>query len=192
MIFGYRTTPVTRDLSEGLVVHIDEMKRRHLRAVLHIEAQVYPRPWSLGLFMSELAMRHSRSYTVAKVDGRVVGYSGLMINMEEGHITNIAVDPAWQGRQIGTRLLVDVARVALRRGVKDLTLEVRVSNHVAQRLYSRFGFEPAGIRKNYYPETNEDAIIMWAYDIDSPAYQQRLAEIEAGIRGRTVVEEGRW
>jgi ribosomal-protein-alanine N-acetyltransferase len=72
-----------------------------------------------------------------------------------------------------------------------MTLEVRVSNAGAQALYRRFGFVPAGMRKGYYPENGEDAMVMWATDIDSPAYSRRIAEIEAGIRGATVVE-GDW
>ena len=99
-----------------LVVHMVPMRRRHLRSVLRIEAQVYPRPWSLGLFMSELALRNSRAYYVARVDGVVVGYGGLMVSADDGHITTLAVDPAWHRRKIGTRLLLALAREAIRRG----------------------------------------------------------------------------
>ena len=79
----------------------------------------------------------------------------------------------------------------MRRGSRNLTLEVRVSNHGAQALYQQFGFKPAGIRKNYYQETNEDALVMWAEDIDAPEYRTRLEAIEARIPGTTVVEDGR-
>ena len=98
-----------REPSE-LVVHLVPMRRRHLRSVLRIEAQVYPRPWSLGLFMSELALRNSRAYYVARVDGVVVGYGGLMVSGDDGHITTLAVDPAWHRRKIGSRLLLALAR----------------------------------------------------------------------------------
>ncbi len=176
----------------GPVVHLEPMRRRHLRAVMRIESQVYPRPWSLSLFLSELALRSTRSYTVARVDGRVAGYSGLMLSLDEAHVTTIAVDPAMQRRQVATRLLLDMARVARRRGATDLTLEVRVGNYGAQALYRRFGFAPEGIRPQYYPETNEDAIVMWAHDIDTEAYAARLAAIEASVTGATIVPEGRW
>jgi [ribosomal protein S18]-alanine N-acetyltransferase len=192
VIFGHhQTLPEPSDAAE-LAVHLDPMRRRHLRAVLRIEAQVYPRPWSMGLFMSELALRSTRSYTVARVGGMVVGYSGLMMAGEEGHITNIAVDPAWHRRHIGTRLMMDMALVARRRGVRHLTLEVRVSNQAAQVMYRRFGFVPEGIRRNYYTETNEDAIVMWVYGIDSSAYAAKLAEMEKDLGGSTVVSEDRW
>jgi len=172
-----------------LVVHIVPMRRRHLRSVLRIETQVYPRPWSLSLFMSELALRSSRAYYVARVGGVVVGYCGLMLTGEDAHVTTIAVDPGWHRHKIGTRLLHNLATEAGRRQAKHLTLEVRVSNHGAQEMYRRFGFRPAGIRKNYYVETNEDALVMWAEDIDTAAYGERLAKIEAGVPGTTVVEQ---
>ena len=170
-------------------VHLVPMRRRHLRAVLRIESQVYPRPWSLSLFMSELALRSTRAYYVARVDGAVCGYSGLMFTGEDAHVTTIAVDPAWQRHKIGTRLMLNNARTALQHGARHLTLEVRVSNVAAQALYHQFGFHPAGIRKNYYVETNEDALVMWADDIDHEDYGLRLASIERAVPGATIVEE---
>jgi ribosomal-protein-alanine N-acetyltransferase len=181
-------TAPTRD-PRHLEVHLVPMRRRHLRSVLRIESQVYPRPWSLSLFMSELALRSTRAYYVARVDGAVVGYAGLMMTGDDVHVTTIAVDPAWQRHKIGSRLLLALAREAIRRGAENLTLEVRVSNQSAQAMYRKFGFRPAGIRKNYYVETNEDALVMWAEDIDTAAYGERLARIEGGVPGTTVVEQ---
>lgn len=173
-------------------LHVDVvgMRRRHLRGVLRIEGAVYPRPWSLGLFLSELGLRQSRIYLVAKVGGTVVGYAGLMLVAGDGHVTTIAVDPVWHRRGIGSRLLVALSRAGIAAGCTGLTLEVRVSNEAAQAMYRRFGYGPAGVRKNYYSETNEDALVMWAHDTDLPAYATRLAEIEAGVPGTTTVEEG--
>lgn len=174
---------------DDLVVHLAPMRRRHLRPVLRIEAQVYPRPWSLSLFLSELALRSTRVYTVARAEGMVVGYSGLMLTGPDAHVTTIAVDPAWQRHGIGTRLLSNMAHQAVERGARHLTLEVRVSNVPAQALYRKFGFHPAGVRKNYYVETNEDALVMWADDIDSSEYAARLARLKAAIPGATIVEQ---
>jgi ribosomal-protein-alanine N-acetyltransferase len=173
-----------------LHVELVTMKRRHLRSVLRIEAQVYPRPWTLGLFLSELSLRPSRVYLVAKVHGTVVGFAGLMVTVDEGHVTTIAVDPAWHRRGIGARLLVALARAAVARGCRGLTLEVRMSNEPAQAMYRRFGFAPAGVRKGYYPETGEDALVMWAHDVDRPEYAAKLDGIEAGLSGTTSVEDG--
>ena len=175
----------------ALTVHVVPMRRRHLRSVLRIEAETHPRPWSLSLFMSEMALRTSRAYYVARVDGFVVGYAGLMMSADEGHITTIAVDPNWHRRKIGTRLLLVTAREAVRRGARALTLEVRMSNKGAQELYRAFGFRPAGVRKNYYAETNEDALVMWAEDVDTTDYRLRLAGIEAQVPGETFVDDGR-
>jgi ribosomal-protein-alanine N-acetyltransferase len=171
-----------------IAVQIVPMRRRHLRSVLRIEAQVYPRPWSLSLFMSELALRSTRAYYVARVDSAVVGYAGLMLGVDEAHVTTIAVDPSWHRRKIATRLLLVLAGEAIQRGASSLTLEVRVGNTEAQALYRRFGFGPAGIRKNYYVETNEDALVMWAHDIDTPDYARRLRAIEVEVPGTTTVE----
>ena len=172
-------------------LHVDlvAMRRRHLRGVLRIENQVYPRPWSLGLFLSELALRTTRVYFVAKVGATVVGYAGLMLTGSDGHITTIAVDPAWHRRGIGTRLLLALSRAGVALGCAGLTLEVRMSNDAAQGMYRRFGYAPAGVRKNYYAESNEDALIMWAHDVDLPAYADRLASIESELPGTTTVEE---
>jgi ribosomal-protein-alanine N-acetyltransferase len=175
----------------ALEVTLVPMRRRHLRSVLRIEAQVYPRPWSLSLFVSELALRTSRAYFVARVDGSLAGYAGMMFAGEDAHVTTIAVDPDLHRHKIGTRLLLQLAREAVVRGARHLTLEVRVSNAAAQGLYRRFGFRPAGVRKNYYVETNEDALVMWADDIDTPEYVARLAAIEGSVPGTTIVVEDR-
>jgi ribosomal-protein-alanine N-acetyltransferase len=174
----------------GPEIDIVAMRRRHLRQVLRIEGQVYPRPWSLGAFLSELSQRTSRVYLVAKEHGSVVGFAGLMVTLDEGHVTTIAVDPAQQRKGIGSRLLLALSRVAISRGCRGLTLEVRVSNEPAQAMYRRFGYAPAGIRKGYYVENNEDALVMWAHDADLPAYAARLHDIEASLTGTTTFENG--
>jgi ribosomal-protein-alanine N-acetyltransferase len=173
---------------EPLAVHIVAMRRRHLRSVLNIESQVYPRPWTMSLFLSELGLRGTRAYFVAKVGRDVVGYAGLMVTIDEGHVTTIAVDPAWHRHQIGTRLLLAVAHEAIDREVNALTLEVRVSNAGAQALYQSFGFGSVGVRKGYYAETNEDALVMWSREIDTAEYAARLGRIAADIEGETVFE----
>src|SRR5690606_16190755 len=103
------------DRPGDLPVEIVPMRRRHLRSVLRIEAQVYPRPWTLSLFLSELALRSSRAYFVALLGEEVVGYAGLMVTPDGGHVTTIAVDPAHQRRSIGTRLLLALTREAIAR-----------------------------------------------------------------------------
>ena len=164
-------------------LRIVAMRRRHLRSVVRIEEECYPRPWSAALFLSELAQRSSRRYTVATIGPMVAGYAGLMLVGDEGHVTTLTVDPPWHRHGIGAALLLDVARAAPPRGARHLTLEVRAGNDGAQALYRQFGFAPVGLRRNYYAETGEDAIVMWANDVDTPAYASRLGDIEARVRG---------
>jgi ribosomal-protein-alanine N-acetyltransferase len=162
------------------------MRRRHLRGVMTIERQVYARPWSPNLFISEMADTASRCYLVARINREIVGYGGLICYGEEAHVTNIAVDPQLQRQKIATRLLFDLVRNAIAMGAQAVSLEVRVSNWGAQRLYGRFGFRPVGIRRNYYQELNEDALIMWTDDVRTREYSRRLAtiaeEMPEGVR----------
>lgn len=166
-----------------LHVRISKMKRRHLRSVLKIERQVYPRPWTLGVFTSEVG-NPERCYIVARVGTTLVGYAGMLFQVDDAHIANVAVDPRWHRHKIGSRLMVTLVRYAREHGYKNLTLEVRVSNTGAQAMYHRFGLAPAGIRPRYY-ENTEDAIVMWANDIDAPSFAARLAAIEADLPGST-------
>lgn len=171
-----------------LHVVIGPMRRRHVRSVMKIEQQVYPKPWTPGVFHQEIANRDgSRCYVVARSGSTLLGYGGFLTAGEDAHITNVAVDPTWQRHGIGTRVLLTLAREARVRGLQHLTLEVRVSNGAAQELYRRFGFVPAGVRRRYY-ENVEDAIVMWANDIGEAAYAERLRDLEAGLPGATTWE----
>lgn len=161
-------------------VTVSPMRHRHLRSVLAIEGAVYPRPWSSRLFAEELD-RSRRSYLVARVGPTVVGHAGLLMIADDGHVATVAVEPAWHGRQIATRLLVELVRQAVAMGANQLTLEVRMSNDRAQGLYRRFGFVPAGARKAYYAESGEDALVMWAHDVTTDDYARRLASLEATL-----------
>jgi ribosomal-protein-alanine N-acetyltransferase len=104
-----------------------------------------------------------------------------MYVVDEAHVTTLAVHPDHQGRRIGARLLAALVRAALGEGMTSLTLEVRASNRPAQALYRRFGLGPAGIRRGYYRGSGEDAVVMWAEDIDSEAYGRRLDAIEEAL-----------
>jgi [ribosomal protein S18]-alanine N-acetyltransferase len=165
-------------VSEVADVVVGPLRRRHLRGVMTIERAVYPHPWTESLFQSELALPSSRLYLVARAGRRTVGYAGIMFAPDEAHVTTIAVHPDWQRRHVATRLLVGLARGALERGYRALTLEVRVSARGAQALYRRFGMTPEGVRKGYYTQPPEDAVIMWVRDIDSDDYARLLDHLE--------------
>ena len=135
-------------------VRIVPLRRRHLRTVVQIEEANYPRPWSSTVFLSEIAQRRSRRYTVATIGPLVVGYCGLMVVAEDGHITTLTVDPAWHRRGIGTVLLLDQARARPRaRGAPPDARGARPRTPPRKLLYQRFGFAPVGVRRNYYPES---------------------------------------
>src|ERR1035441_10432503 len=163
-------------------VEIVPVRRSHLKSVIAIERRIFPSPWSLGLYLSEITQPATRAYYVACVGPDVVGYAGMMVVVGEAHVTNIGVAPEWQRHGIGRRLLLELARGARERQAQHLTLEVRVSNAGAQALYHEFGFVPAGVRKNYYAEVHEDALVMWAHDIDTDSYNMRLDGIQSRLR----------
>ena len=157
---------------------IEPMRRRDLGPIQAIENVSYPKPWSSGVFQSEIEMarRGERHYVVARRDGQLVGYAGLMFVVGDAHVTNIACAPRHQRTGVATRLLAELAWEAIDRECQALTLEVRSSNTAAQSLYREFGFAPVGVRQKYY-ENVEDAIVMWCHDIAELPYRQRLAEL---------------
>ena len=154
------------------------METADIPAVALMERAVFPDPWSANAFREELVAA-GRRYLVVEEGGEIVGYGGVMVVGEDTHVTTLAVAPEERGRGLGTRLMLALAEEALAAGSSHLTLEVRVSNEAAQRLYHRFGFETVGLRRHYYRD--EDALIMWALDADSADYARRLAEIREGL-----------
>jgi ribosomal-protein-alanine N-acetyltransferase len=162
-------------------LEVTKMRRRHLRGVMAIERQAYARPWTPNLFVAEMTEPSNRNYLVARIDRDVVGYAGLICYGDEAHITNIAVDPMLQGHGIAHRLLAEEIDAARELGGSAVSLEVRVTNWRAQRIYARFGFHPVGIRRNYYAELHEDALIMWTDDIRAASYRERLADLVARL-----------
>ena len=148
---GFATEPVS----------IEPKRLRDLDQVLRIERLSFSAPWSRAAFLSELLENDRARYFVARIGDQVVGYTGMWIIIDEGHITNVAVHPHWRNRGIATQLLDALHDVARANGVRRMTLEVRKSNIVAHTLYEKLGFRDAGIRRAYYRDNNEDAIIMW-------------------------------
>ena len=169
-------------MTNGLA--IEPMRRRHVKWVMPIERAVHMKPWTPGVLQSEidLVAKGERYYVVLKFDATIIGYAGLMFVADEAHVTNIAVDPEFQRRGLARLLLVHLANEAIERGSEALTLEVRVSNVAAQGLYREFGFAPAGVRQRYY-ENTEDALVMWAHDIQGSAYRERLSAIADRVEG---------
>lgn len=158
---------------------IRTMRRRDIPAVAGLEKEIYEQPWSPRVFFDELSL-DTRAYVVATgADGGIIGYGGILIVETDAHITTIAVAPEARGRKLGKRLMIALVDRALAGGARHLTLEVRVSNASAQSLYELFGFTPVGRRKNYYK--TEDALVMWATDIDTDEYARRLEGIRDAL-----------
>lgn len=154
---------------------IRTMKRKDIPAVAGLESEIYEQPWSPRVFFDELSL-DTRAYVVATGgDGTIIGYGGILVVETDAHITTIAVAPEARGQRLGKRLMLALVDRALDGGARHLTLEVRVSNASAQSLYELFGFTPVGRRKNYYK--TEDALVMWATDIDTDEYAGLLAGI---------------
>ncbi|MDP4098922.1 ribosomal protein S18-alanine N-acetyltransferase [Paenibacillus sp. P96] len=130
--------------------------------VMVIEHESFTLPWTREAFRNELANNHFAKYMMMELDGEPIGYAGMWTIMDEAHVTNIAIREAYRGCGLGERLLDELMRTAAYVGMKRMTLEVRVSNSVARNLYEKKGFEAAGLRKGYYSDNHEDALIMWA------------------------------
>ena len=140
---------------------IRPMTSKDLDMVLEIEKICFPTPWSRNAFRIEIEENRCAHYLTAICGNQVVGYGGMWLIVDEAHITNIAVHPDYRGRGIGEAILKSLMKRAVDLGAVRMTLEVRVSNKVAQNLYRKLGFYDAGIRKQYYANNNEDALIMW-------------------------------
>ncbi len=134
-----------------------------LDGVMAIEKVSFPVPWSRESYLNEIYNNDFAYYYVARIKQKIIGYAGLWVIFEEGHITNVAVHPSYRGRRLGERLLNVLMEEALYLGVDRMALEVRVSNYSARRLYERLGFVDAGVRKGYYNDNKEDALIMWKH-----------------------------
>ena len=142
-------------------IEIREMAIEDIDGVLEVEKKSFTTPWSRESFKMEVEKNKLARYMVARVNDKVVGYGGFWLIIGEAHITNIAVDTDYRGKGIGNLLLKSLILLAGTLDCNSMTLEVRESNIVAQNLYKKYGFLPAGVRKNYYSDVGEDAIIMW-------------------------------
>lgn len=173
--------------SKNLIV-VREFRSTDVAAVAAIEAVASPDPWTPALFEGELsvlpALRHWLVACAAADGGEVVGFVGMMFvpdevgTYSEGHVMNVAVRADHTRRGIARRLLIEAFADAIARGVAHLTLEVRVSNEPARHLYQQLGFGPVGLRPRYYPD-GEDALILWAHDIQTDEFRRRLGLEEA-------------
>ena len=137
------------------------MREEDIEQVLVVEQASFTVPWSREAFYNELHNNKFAVYMVLEEDNKIIGYCGTWIVIDEAHVTNVAILPEFRGRKLGETMLRKLMSVSREMGAKSMTLEVRVTNHVAQSLYRKLGFQNGGIRKNYYSDNQEDALVMW-------------------------------
>lgn len=139
---------------------IRRMRESDLEGAVRLEEQCFSAPWTRAQ-LEESLQNGQYLFLVAEEDGQVVGYAGLLRVMDEGDVTNVAVDEEYRGKGLGARLMTALLEEGKNCGIKEFTLEVRVSNQRAIRLYERLGFVQEGVRKRFYERPVEDALIMW-------------------------------
>jgi ribosomal-protein-alanine N-acetyltransferase len=169
-----------------LRVRVEPMTLDHLPAVHAIERASFSVPWPDDAYRSELLTNRLASYVVARAGDEVVGFGGLWVMVDEAHITTFAVDPRWRRRGVGEWMLHALLDRAVERHAREATLEVRLSNMPARRLYEKYGFRPVGIRPRYYSDNGEDALIMTTDALASEAMRDRLARLRAALEDRPI------
>lgn len=161
-------------------VKIRPMELPDIARVIEVENRSFSDPWSESAYITEIS-NASAYYTVICVDDIIVGFAGMWIIMDEAHITTLAVDPDYRRMRLGERLLIDLLEESVRRGAKRATLEVRQSNIPAQKLYEKYDFKPVAIRRGYYTNNDENAIIMWANEIAKESYIHKVNSFKSDI-----------
>ena len=162
-------------------VVIGPMRLDDLPAIHAIEQASFTSPWPPHAYQSELESNRLAHYLVARVGDTVAGYGGMWLMVDEAHITTFAVHPAWRRQKIGERLLVAFLDIAMDRSAHEATLEVRLSNLPARKLYEKYGFRPVGLRPRYYSDDNEDALIMTTEPLAEPAMRARIERLRAAL-----------
>ncbi len=162
-------------------VVVEPMRLDDLPAIHQIEKASFTSPWPDHAYQSELATNRLAHYLVARVGDRLVAYGGMWLMVDEAHITTFAVHPAWRRQHIGECLLLAFLDLAIDRGAHEATLEVRLSNLPARRLYEKYGFRPVGLRPRYYSDDNEDALIMTTEPLGESRMRERVARLRAAL-----------
>ena len=166
---------------EAPVLRIRPMTVEDLPAVQLIERASFTTPWPPQAYRQELESNRLAAYLVGTVDDEVVAYGGIWLMVDEAHVTTFAVHPRYRRRRIGERLLLSLMDLSIDRHAREATLEVRLSNLGARRLYEKYGFRPVGLRPRYYSDNNEDALIMTTESFGDPSLDARIARLRAAL-----------
>jgi ribosomal-protein-alanine N-acetyltransferase len=160
-------------------MQIVPMAASDISAVMRIEKASFSTVWPSDAFYNELNTNKLAHYFVGRLGDRIVAYGGIWVILEDSHVTTLAVDPVYRGRHYGEVMLLRLIDEALERGAAWMTLEVRESNAIAQHLYRKYGFTTVTMRRGYYSDDNESALVMWAGNLKSDLYRNRLTVLRA-------------
>jgi [ribosomal protein S18]-alanine N-acetyltransferase len=174
-----------------VAIRIEPMTVDDIPVVHVIERASFAVPWPDDAYRNELVTNRLASYVVARAGDELVGFAGLWVMVDEAHITTFAVDPRWRRRGVGQHLLLRLLELANDRRAREATLEVRLSNMPARRLYEKYGFRPVGIRPRYYSDNGEDALIMTTDALASIGMRERIARLRAELEARPIEAEPR-
>jgi len=164
-----------------LKLRIAPMRVDDLPAVHAIERASFDSPWPADAYRSELETNRLAQYLVVQAGEAIVAFAGMWLMVDEAHIITFAVDPLWRRQRIGERLLLALLDLAIDAGAHEATLEVRLSNLAARRLYEKFGFRPVGLRPCYYSDNGEDALIMTTDQLRDPPMRERIGRLRAAV-----------
>jgi ribosomal-protein-alanine N-acetyltransferase len=160
---------------------IEPMTQADLPAILRIEGLSFTTSWPVNAFSNEIRDNKLAHYFVGRLDGTIVAYGGIWVILEDSHITTIAVHPDYRGLKLGEEMLIKLLDEAILQGASWITLEVRESNDVAQKLYRKYGFTTVSTRRGYYSDNGENALVMWAGNLKGELYGARLRVLRAAL-----------
>jgi [ribosomal protein S18]-alanine N-acetyltransferase len=172
-----------KELQDNRWAHYIVLRDKQIIGERTVAQQLEPeKPRRSRLFPLSLLPNRPAVTTSSPDLASIIGFAGLWLMVDEAHITTIAMHPDFRQRGLGEFLLVSLIDTAYEIGARWVTLEVRVSNIVAQSLYRKYGFHQAGVRHRYYSDNQEDALIMWTDEINSPAYKQKFQELKSALQ----------
>ena len=167
--------------AEPPVLRIRPMTVADLPAIQQIERASFTTPWPPQAYRQELEANRLAAYLVGEIGEEIVAYGGVWLMVDEAHVTTFAVHPRYRRRRIGERLLLSLIDLSIARRAREATLEVRLSNLAARRLYEKYGFRPVGIRPRYYSDNQEDALIMTTEPLAGPQMVERIGRLRAAL-----------
>jgi [ribosomal protein S18]-alanine N-acetyltransferase len=170
-----------RDADAPKAMRIDPMEAGDLAAVLRIESLSFTTSWPVNAFSNEIRDNKLAHYFIGRLDGQIVAYGGIWVILEDSHVTTIAVHPDYRGLKLGEEMLLKLLDEAIGQGASWITLEVRESNDVAQKLYRKYGFTTVSTRRGYYSDNGENALVMWAGNLKGELYAARLRVLRSAL-----------